>query len=104
MKNQVTRFVTVLSLVSTLSFLAACAGGPPVKAQKYARLSDHRVFEYEFPVVWKAVETTFKTYKVVDRNPEEVDALEMKKLKQRTLESDWIYAQSRDKYIEFKVN
>jgi hypothetical protein len=41
---------------------------------------------------------------VTQRDPSEVSPLEMKHLRERTLETDWILGQSRDKYIEFKVN
>ena len=91
-------------LVSVIALGAGCASSRPVKEQAYAKLSDHRTFEYEFPAVWKGIESAFREYKVSDRNPDQVDDLEIKKLKKRTLETDWIYAQSRDKYIEYKVN
>ncbi len=84
--------------------LLSCSSGPDVKKQAYAKLKDSRVYEYEFPVVWKAIEETFRKYSVTDRDPAEVDSVEMKKLSKRSLETDWIQTQSRDKYVEFKVN
>src|SRR3954464_1184317 len=91
-----------VAVVTTL--LSGCASSQPVKTQDYAKLKNTRTFEFEFPMVWNAIETAFKGYKVVDRDPDDVDAQELKKLRARTLETDWIYTQSRDKYIEYKVN
>jgi hypothetical protein len=54
--------------------------------------------------VWKGIETAVKEYPVTNRDPKDVDVLEMKKLTERTLETDWIYSQSRDKFIEYRVN
>jgi hypothetical protein len=84
--------------------LAGCASGPEVKSQAYAKLKDSRVYEYEFPVVWKGIESAFRNYNIVDRDPAEVDPVAMKRLSRRTLETDWIQTQSRDKYVEFKIN
>src|SRR4051794_2781072 len=92
----------VLSVAALL--VHACSSGPAVKEQKYAKMLDHRTFEYAFPVVWKGIENVLHNYKVTDRDPADVDPNEMRKLTQRTLETDWIYAESRDKYIEYKVN
>jgi hypothetical protein len=94
---------TLVALLSAF-LLASCASAPEVKSQKYAALRGDRVFEAEFPAVWKGVEKAVSGYKVTERDPEEVDALEMKKLTERSLETDWIYGQSRDKYQEYEVN
>lgn len=85
-------------------FGASCSSGPEVKSQAYASLKSQRTFEYDFPVVWKGIEAALKNHKVLERDPSEVDVLEMKKLRERTLDTDWAYGQSRDKYIEYKVN
>jgi hypothetical protein len=101
MKRIVSRLLPVL----TLSLLgAACSSSPAVKTTAYAALNDHRTFEYEFPVVWKAIEEVFRGYKVTDRDPEEVTPLEMRQLARRTLKTEWSYGKSRDKYQEYKVN
>ena len=86
--------------------VAGCSSGAvaPVKSQQYAKLSNKRTYEYEFPIVWKAIESAFHNYKVTNRDPNEVDVLEMKKLSRRTLDTEWVYAQSRDKYQEYSVN
>lgn len=83
--------------------VAGCATSN-VKSQNYAKLSEERTLEYEFPTVWKGIESALKNYKIAERDPDEVDEVEMKTLKRRDLETDWIYGQSRDKYLEYKVN
>lgn len=88
-----------------VAFLACgCASSPVVKSEAYAELRNHRTFEYEFPAVWKAIEETLRNTKVTDRDPDEVNDLEMRKLARRTLKTDWAYGRSRDKYQEYTVN
>ncbi|MBI4924758.1 MAG: hypothetical protein HY843_02440, partial [Bdellovibrio sp.] len=82
----------------------ACSSSPKVKQQAYAKLPNSAVYEYEFPVVWKGIESALKNHKITERNPEEVAPLEMKNIKERTLETDWIYSQSGDKYHEYAIN
>jgi predicted PilT family ATPase len=94
----------ILAAVLLLSLLNACSSAPPVKSQAYAELKDHRTFEHDFVSVWKAIEEATRSYKVTDRDPSEVSVLELRKLKDRTLQTDWIYGQSRDKYQEYAVN
>lgn len=81
-----------------------CSSAQPVKVQGYAALSRQRTLEYELPVVWKGIERVFQEYRITQRDPEAVDALEEKKLSSRSMETDWIYAQSRDKYHEYRIN
>jgi hypothetical protein len=95
-----TRLLPVLIGLS----LVSCASGLDVKKQQYAKLKDSRVYEYEFPVVWNGIESALRNYHVVNRDPAEVDPVELKRLTKRVLETDWIQTQSRDKYVEFKVN
>lgn len=83
---------------------AACSSARPIRTQAYARLSDHKVFEYEFPVVWKAIEAATRGFKIVERQPDEVDPVELRKLTRRKLVTDWVYSQSREKYVEYSVN
>ena len=90
-----------------LFFSGACATPSPVKTQAYASLKNQRTFESELPVVWKATTKVFENYKLVSRDPkesEESDPVEMNRRTEASLESDWSYAQSRDKYVEYKVN
>jgi hypothetical protein len=94
-------FVLLLTLASGLS---ACSSGLEVKEQAYAKLKDNRVYEYEFPVVWKAIESAFRNYKITDRDPADADPVALRKMRKRTLETDWVQTQSHDKYVEFKVN
>jgi hypothetical protein len=75
-----------------------------VETQAYAKLKTERTFEYDFPTVWKGIEGTLYNFKVTDRDPKNVSVLEMRQLKKRTLETDWVYSQSRDKYSEYKIN
>ena len=84
--------------------LGACSSSPPVKTQAYAKLSDHRTFEYDLRTTWKAIESAFRGNRITQRNPNEVGELEWNKLTERSLETDWIYTQSRDKFVEYKVN
>src|SRR4051794_26861716 len=93
----------VLPVVASLTF-ASCSSAPQMKQQAYAKLTNEHTFEYEFPQVWKAIEDSFHNYHVADRDPSEVDPLEMRKLTKRKLETDWILGQSRDKYVEYQVN
>jgi hypothetical protein len=89
-----------------LALLATSCSTPAsgVKTQQYAALRDERVFEFDLPATWKGIEKALGNFKVVDRDPEEVSALEWKDLEERSLETDWIYSQSRDKYVEYRVN
>lgn len=96
-------FSVVVAALAAVSF-SACSSGPEVKQEKYAKLSDTRTFEYEFPAVWKGIEETLRNYRVTDRDPKDVDANEMRSLKHRTLETDWIFTKSNDKFVEYKVN
>ena len=96
-------WIVLLALAACVSF-PGCSSGPEVKQQAYAKLSNQRTFEYEFPVVWKAIEETLRNYRVINRDPKDVDANEMRRLRHRTLETDWIFTKSNDKYIEYKVN
>jgi outer membrane lipoprotein-sorting protein len=95
--------VVILVLFASFS-LFSCASGPDVKQQAYAKLKDSRTFETDFPAVWHAIEDTLRNYKVVERDPNKVDANEMRRIKHRTLETDWVYTRSTDKYVEYKVN
>jgi hypothetical protein len=97
--------MTRIAIVSlALLALFGCSSSPKVKQQAYAKLANERDFEYEFPAVWKAIESSFRNYKIAERDPSEVGSLEMNKLSQRRMETDWILGQSRDKYVEYKIN
>jgi len=98
------RALSVLICLSVSAGFLGCSSGPEVKKQEYAQLRDNRVYEYEFPIVWKGIESAFRNFSVADRDPADVDAVELKRLSKRTLETDWIQTQSRDKYVEFKIN
>src|SRR4051794_29582002 len=95
----------VLAVLSVaLGLNSGCSSTQKVETQAYAKLNNQRTFEYDFPTVWKGIEEALHNYKIVDRSPKEVDPIEMKQLKKRTLETEWVYSQSRDKYVEFKLN
>ncbi len=96
------RLVPALALSA---LLAGCATpAMPVQRQEYAELKDSRTFEHEFPTVWKGIERVFAKHKVTERDPAKVTEMELRSLSARTLRTDWIVGQSRDKYVEFKVN
>lgn len=100
----VSRF-SVAILVAGCAFIAASCSSPmPVKKQAYAELKSERTFENEFPEVWKAIEAAFRNHRIEERDPAEVDPIELKRLRERRLRTDWIFSQSRDKYVEYKVN
>jgi len=94
----------VIFSILGLIFISGCAHDPTVKQQAYANLKSQHTYEYDFSTTWKGIESAIHNYKIVDRDPTDVSVQEMKKLTQRTLETDWIYGQSRDKYVEYKVN
>ena len=96
------KLISVL-LFSTLA-TTGCSHSPEVKQEAYAKLATQKTFESDMPTTWKAIEDTFHNFKVMDRNPNKIDNFEMKKLTKRTLETDWIYGQSRDKYVNYLVN
>jgi hypothetical protein len=99
-----TFFSRGMALLALAFVASACSSTSPVKTTAYAQLSDKRTFEYDFSVVWRAIEEVFREYKVVARDPEEVTPLEMRKLERRTLKTEWAYGKSRDKYQEYMVN
>lgn len=93
--------IVILSIA--LSSLG-CSSFPEVKTQAYAQLKTEEVFEFDLPTVWKAIETAVKPAKILERTPSEVSPEELKKINQRELQTDWIYAQSRNKYQEYVIN
>jgi outer membrane lipoprotein-sorting protein len=97
-------FKTIFISAMVLASFSGCASGPEVKQQDYAKLKDSRMFEYEFPVVWHAIEDALHDYVVTNRDPNKVGIVEMKKIRQRTIDTDWVYSRSTEKYIEYKVN
>jgi hypothetical protein len=92
----------LILIVCLIAF--SCASSPAVKQVSYAKMKSDKTFEHEFPAVWKGIEKTLEKYKIVDRDPEEVTSTEMISIRERDIETDWIYGQSRDKYIEYTVN
>lgn len=94
----------IVALLFVAVFANACSSAPPVKTEAYANLPNHRTFEYDFPAVWKGIEATFQNTKITERKPKEVNDLEMRSITRRTLQTDWSYGQSRDKYQEYQVN
>ncbi|MBI2711526.1 MAG: hypothetical protein HYX41_01510 [Bdellovibrio sp.] len=75
-----------------------------MKQQSYATLKTDRTFEEDMPTLWKAIEAALEKHRIIDRDPDEVSVIELKKLTKRTLKTDWIYGRSRDKYQEYTVN
>jgi hypothetical protein len=102
------RLIPALFLLATAAATASlapgCASGPAVKQQAYARLRDQRTLEYDFPTTWKGIESAVAGFKVTDRDPDEVEPQELRNLRERKLETDWIYSRSTDKYQEYSAN
>lgn len=96
----------IWGMVMVASALLSGCAAPVVEHQRqsYAKYSDTRTLEYGMPQVWKAIEATLRNHKIVDRTPTEVDVIEMKTLKRRTIETDWINSQSRNRYVNYTVN
>ena len=98
-----TRLVFAALLAATPGFvLGGCSSSPQVHRSEYASLSQQKFFESGFVDVWKAIDQTFANYKVLERDPNKVTPTELSHLKQRTLKTDWIMGQSRDKYHTFQ--
>jgi hypothetical protein len=94
---------SIFGLLTAILFVG-CASGPDVKRQAYARYSTERQFEHPFATTWNGIEGAVRGWKVVERDPEEANPIELKKLTERELVTDWIFTQSRDRYHEYKVN
>ncbi len=76
-----------------------------IKQQPFAERKESRTFEVdEFDKVWRAIESVFEKYRIVDRDPEEVSVIDLRKLEERELKTDWAFGRSTDKYSEYKVN
>lgn len=88
---RLSQFGVLLLLTCGLS-IAACSSGS-YKTQGYARLSNAKDFEDEYPVVWKATLAALSEYKINEQDEE--DGL---------IETDWIYSTSNEKYVEYRVN
>jgi len=85
--------------------VSGCASSPTVQSQKYAKLSTQQTLEDPMEKVYPAVEEALRNIHVAERNPDEKpNAVEMQKLTEATWETDWVYSQSQNKYIEYKVN
>lgn len=94
-----------IALAFVLAMAAGCAsGGGKVEKQAYAKLQGSSTLEYDFPAVWKGIEAAVRGQKVVERDPEEVDPIEMKNLTHRKLETDWVYTRSTEHFQAYKVN
>ena len=87
--------LSVVSVLFLFTGAVSCSHSAPVKSQAYAALQSKKTFEYDFPTVWKGIEAAVHQYQVTDRDPSDVDPLELKKITQRSLDTDWIYSQSR---------
>ncbi len=83
--------------------LSACAG-PQYSRREYAVNKTARSFEYDMKDVWGALEKVVEKKKVLERDPKQVTPSEWSGLRERALELDWAYSQSRDKYKTYTVN
>ena len=98
------RVIVLPSLLLLVFTLGCSSSGLRVKKQAYAPLAQEKTYPYSFPQVWKALEESVRRMKVVSRHPENPSPQEMKKLRERSLKTDWVYTLSRDKYHEVLVN
>jgi hypothetical protein len=85
--------IRALASLVLLSAAAAACSSAPYKTQGYAKLSNTRDFEYEYPVVWKGVLGALGEYKIEEKDEEG-----------GVVRTDWIYSTSNDKYLEYQVN
>lgn len=63
------------------------------KNQQYAQLPNAKVFEEEYPKVWKGILAALNEYKLEEENFESGN-----------VRTDWIYSTSTEKFVEYKVN
>lgn len=75
-----------------LVFAAGCSSAE-YKRQEYAKLSDAKVFESEFPAVWKGIVAAVGEYRLLDNDAED-----------GKVRTDWIYSTSNEKYVDYQVN
>jgi|GEM_PF-704447 len=94
--------VAVAVLFSGL--VGGCSHSPQFSKKAYAENRTSRQFEYEMQDVWKALEKVVEKKKVLERDPNKVDAGDWGQLRERSMELDWSYGQSRDKYKSYVVN
>ena len=74
-----------------------------MRQQEYATLPSQKTFETDYQTLWRGIEAALGNHRVTKRDPESVIPKDWEKLKERTLETDWIYSQSRDKYQEYSI-
>lgn len=87
MKKSIFLSLTILAALA----MPACSSS--YKAQNYAKYSNSRQFEYEYPMVWKGTLNALGEYKIDKKDSGEGEIL-----------TDWIYSTSNDKYLEYLVN
>ena len=94
---------TIASLLAT-GLISGCASSLPYKTQEYAAQRSERTFEYEMPVVYRAIEKALEKQNVQKRSPKKVPQSELHQLAEAEWVTDWIYSQSRDKYVEYTID
>jgi len=107
MKSQKTSPLLAISIVTTLltaGLFGGCASSLPYKTQEYAAQRSERTFEYEMPVVYRAIEKALEKQNVQKRSPKKVTNSELNQLSEAEWVTDWIYSQSRDKYVEYTID
>ena len=85
-------FIALLFAGFAGSLTIGCSSGP-YKRQQYAQLSNSKVFEEEYPTVWKGTLDALGDYKIENKDAEK-----------GKVETDWIYSTSNEKYVEYQVN
>lgn len=74
-------------------WMVACASGPAVKTQQYARLNNIKEYEAEFANVWVASLKALSEYELTEKDRD--DGL---------IVTDWVYTTSTEKYVDYTVN
>ncbi|GEM_PF-1393058 len=95
MKHAVKKWIrssACLFALFTVSTFVACSSAP-YKTQKYASLSNTKVFEEDYEMVWKAILAAVSEIKLDEEDSES-----------GRIRTDWIYSTSNDKYLEYSVN
>lgn len=87
-----------------IALTAGCSSTRDVKKEKYADLRTEWTFEADFKSVWLAIERALAKNTIATRDPEAVEENDWKDTDKRNLETEWVYSQSKDKYVSYEVN
>lgn len=85
-------------------FLMGCSSSPEVQRQDYATLPTEWTFEQDLKTVWRGIEKALSNQRIAERDPGEVAHNEWSSLRERTIQTGWIYGRSNEKFITYQVN